>query len=96
MMELHLVSRCLICLLTAFLSCFSRENKQAAAACCPRLFLVSNRYFNASIPVLSSVVGSSHHVGVLVLQLVQLFALLPQKQDSAVEGEKRQIYECVM
>lgn len=25
----------------------------------------------------------SHHVGVLVLQLVQLFALLPQKQDSA-------------
>lgn len=27
--------------------------------------------------------GLSHHVGVLVLQLVQLFALLPQKQDSA-------------
>lgn len=27
----------------------------------------------------------SHHVGVLVLQLVQLFALLPQKQDSVYE-----------
>lgn len=56
MMELHLVSRCLICLLTAFLGCFRRENKQAAAACCPRLFLVFNRYFNPSIPVLSSLV----------------------------------------
>lgn len=88
MMELHLVSRCLICLLTALLSCFSRENEHAAAACCPRLFLVFNRYFNPSIPVLSSLVRSSHHVGVLVLQLVQLFALLPQKQDSVVEGKR--------
>lgn len=85
MMELHLVSCCLICLLTAFLSCSSRENKQAVAACCPCLFLFFNHYFNPSIPVLSSLVSSSHHVGVLVLKFVQLFALLPQKQDSVVE-----------
>lgn len=39
MMKLHLVSRCLICLLTAFVSCCNKENKQAVAACCPCLFL---------------------------------------------------------
>lgn len=84
MMESHLVSRCLP---AAFLSCSYRENKQAVASCRPCLFLFFYQYFNPSIQVLSSLVRSSHHVGVLVLQLVQLFALLPQKQDSVV-GEK--------
>ena len=39
-----------------------------------------------------------HHVGVLVLQLVQLFALLPQKQDSVVAGEGKEKYQwmCVL
>lgn len=41
-----------------------------------------NNYLNPTLPVLSSLLGSSHHVRVLVLQLVQLFALLPQEQDS--------------
>lgn len=36
-----------------------------------------------SRPILNVRSRRSHHVGVLVLQLVQLFALLPQKQDSA-------------
>lgn len=52
-------------------SCSRRENKQALTARCPVFF--------SHCPFL---VRSSHHVGVLVLQLVQLFALLPQKQDS--------------
>lgn len=48
-----------------------------------------NNYLNPSLPVLSSLLGSSHHVRVLVLQLVQLFALLPQEQDSAIEERKK-------
>lgn len=39
MMELHLVSSRLLCLLTACLTCFTRENKQDVAARCPCLFL---------------------------------------------------------
>lgn len=38
----------------------------------------------------SLLVRSSHHVGVLVLQLVQLFALLPQEQDSGKERHDSQ------
>lgn len=37
---------------------------------------------------------SSHHVGVLVLQLVQLFALLPQEQDSINKRHNKQIKVC--
>lgn len=62
----------------SFLSSWAEEGGgggKAAAARCPCLlsFKTSQLSFCGA--------GASHHVGVLVLQLVQLFALLPQEQD---------------
>lgn len=83
MMSLHLVGRCVFQQLSS-VALVGRINRLWQLAVHVYSSFI-NQYFNPSIPVFSSVVGSSHHVGVLVLQLVQLFALLPQKQDSVVE-----------
>ncbi|KAF3858639.1 hypothetical protein F7725_011840 [Dissostichus mawsoni] len=52
-----------------------------------RLFPYISTVDKVPLKILPLKVRSSHHVRVLVLQLVQLFALLPQKQDSVVEEE---------
>lgn len=70
-----------------------RRNKLQQLAV--RVYSSLSNCLTRTIQACSSRVRSSHHVGVLVLQLVQLFALLPQKQDSAVAKKRKCKSKCM-